>query len=91
MSLLEKVIQSKNNFLIQHKSISVKHEHSSKVPLTDFAHKNQFFLSDSETLAARVLLRTKKVDLITPVHRALNWLPVSQRTDFKILLLVYKA
>ena len=28
---------------------------------------------------------------ITPVIKSLHWLPVSQRIDFKILLLVYKA
>uniref|UniRef100_A0A3B3DTS3 Reverse transcriptase domain-containing protein n=3 Tax=Oryzias melastigma TaxID=30732 RepID=A0A3B3DTS3_ORYME len=41
--------------------------------------------------AARVLTRTKKVDHISPVLRSLHWLPVCQRIDFKVLLLVYKA
>ena len=44
-----------------------------------------------QNAAARVLTRTKKVDHITPVLRSLHWLPCYQRTDFKILLLVYKA
>ena len=44
-----------------------------------------------QNAAARVLTRTKKVDHITPVLRSLHWLPVYQRIDFKILLLVYKA
>ena len=44
-----------------------------------------------KNVAAQVLTRTKKVDHITPVLRSLHWLPVSQRTDFQILLLVYKA
>ena len=35
-----------------------------------------------------VLTNTQKVDHITPVLRSLHWLPVCQRTDFKI---VYKA
>ena len=39
----------------------------------------------------QVQTRTKKVDHITPVLRSLHWLPVCQRTDFKILLLVYKT
>ena len=68
--------------------LSMNTAHRSQWPIL---HIRISFFSDSETLAARVLLRTKKVDLITPVHRALNWLPVSQRTDFKILLLAYKA
>ena len=44
-----------------------------------------------QNAAARVQARTKEVDHITPVLRSLNWLPVCQRIDFKILLLVYKA
>ena len=44
-----------------------------------------------QNAAARVLTRTKKVDHITPVLRSLHWLPVYQRIDFKIRLLVYKA
>ena len=41
--------------------------------------------------AARVLTKTKELDHITPVLKSLHWLPVCQRIDFKILLLVYKA
>ena len=44
-----------------------------------------------QNAAARVLTKTKKIDHITPVLRSLHWLPVCQRIDFKILLLVYKA
>ena len=44
-----------------------------------------------QNAAARVLTRTKKVDHISPVLRSLHWLPGPQRTDFKILLLVYKS
>ena len=41
--------------------------------------------------AARLLTKTKKKEHITPVLYTLHWLPVSQRIDFKILLLVYKS
>ncbi|KAF7662460.1 hypothetical protein LDENG_00235220, partial [Lucifuga dentata] len=34
---------------------------------------------------------TKTIEHITPVLRSLHWLPASQRVEFKILLLVYKA
>ena len=44
-----------------------------------------------QNAAARVQTRTKKLDHITPLLRSLHWLPVYQRIDFKILLLVYKA
>ena len=48
-------------------------------------------LQPIQNAAARILTRTKKVDHITPVLRSLHWLPVYQRIDFEILLLVYKA
>ena len=41
-----------------------------------------------QNAAARVLTNTKKVDHITPVLKSLDWLPVCQIIDFKILLLV---
>jgi len=34
---------------------------------------------------------TRRRDHITPVLRQLHWLPVRQRVDFKLALLVYKA
>jgi len=42
-------------------------------------------LRDDQTAAAGVLTETRKVDHITP------WLPVHQRVNYRILLLVYKA
>ena len=41
--------------------------------------------------AAKILTRSKKCDHITPVLASLHWLPVKARTDFKVLLLTYKA
>ena len=44
-----------------------------------------------QNTAARILTGTKKFDSITPVLRALHWLPVHQRMQFKTLTLVFKA
>uniref|UniRef100_A0A3B5R938 Reverse transcriptase domain-containing protein n=1 Tax=Xiphophorus maculatus TaxID=8083 RepID=A0A3B5R938_XIPMA len=44
-----------------------------------------------QNAAARVLTKTRKIEHITPVLKSLHWLPVAQRIDFKILLLVYKS
>ena len=41
--------------------------------------------------AARVVSRTGKYEHITPVLKALHWLPVKQRIDYKILTMAYKA
>jgi len=43
------------------------------------------------TRAARLVTSTRRRDHITPVLRQLHWLPVRQRVDFKLALLVYKA
>ncbi len=59
--------------------------------LTGLPKKSIRQLQLIQNAAARVLTKTKKVDHITPVLRSLHWLPVCQRIDFKILLLVYKA
>ena len=41
--------------------------------------------------AARLLTRTRKFDHITPILASLHWLPITFRSDFKVLLLTYKA
>ncbi len=44
-----------------------------------------------QNAAARVLMKLKKREYITPVLKELHWLPVHQRIDYKILTLVCKA
>ncbi len=44
-----------------------------------------------QNAAARLLLKCRKYEHITPVLKSLHWLPVCQRIDFKILLFVYKS
>ena len=41
--------------------------------------------------AARIITKTPKFDHVTPVLMSLHWLPIKQRIDFKVLLLVFKA
>ena len=41
--------------------------------------------------AARILIRTRKYDHITPVLKKLHWLHVKQRIKFKILLMCFKV
>ena len=43
-----------------------------------------------QNTAARLVIRTKKSEHITPVLQSLNWLPIHQCICFKVLLLVYK-
>lgn len=44
-----------------------------------------------QNAAARVLTKTRRCEHITPVLISLHWLPVKQRIDFKILLIVFKV
>ena len=44
-----------------------------------------------QNTAARIVTQTRKFDHITPVLYNLHWPPVSYRTVFKILLLVFKS
>ena len=41
--------------------------------------------------AARLLTGTRKYDSITPILKELHWLPVAERTHYKILLLTFKS
>ena len=52
---------------------------------------NCLFLSRSNVSSRRVVTGTRRRDHITPVLRQLHWLPVRQRVDSKLALLVYKA
>ena len=41
--------------------------------------------------AARLVIGTRRSEPITPVLRQVHWLPVWQRIEFKMAVLVYKA
>jgi hypothetical protein len=44
-----------------------------------------------QNAAARLITGAKRRDSITPHLRSLHWLPIKQRIDFKIAVLVYKC
>ena len=41
--------------------------------------------------AARILMRVRKYNHITPILHSLHWLPVSSRVNYKVLLLTYQC
>ena len=48
-------------------------------------------LQSVQNAAARLITKTGRWEHITPVLRELHWLPVRQRIDFKLAVLVYKV
>ena len=44
-----------------------------------------------QNATARLVTGTRRCDHITPVLQQLHWLPVRQRVEFKLAVLVYKA
>ena len=48
-------------------------------------------LQSVQNAAGRLVTGTRRRDYITPVLRQLHWLPVRQRVEIKLALLVYKA
>ncbi len=49
------------------------------------------FNKQATDAAARVLIRSRKYDHITPILQSLHWLPIKFRISYKILLLAYKT
>ena len=44
-----------------------------------------------QNAAARVVTRTRRSEHITPVLKALHWLPIQRRIEYKVLLYTHKA
>ena len=44
-----------------------------------------------QNCAARILMRVRKYDHITPILKSLHWLPVSFRVEFKVSLLTHQC
>jgi len=44
-----------------------------------------------QNAAARLITGTRRRDHITPILRQLHWLPVRQRIEFKLAMLVFKT
>ena len=67
--------------------------------LLDFCNSLLLGLPDSlverlqrvQNCAARVVTQAKKQDHIKPILMALHWLPIKQRIEYKVLLLIFKG
>ena len=56
-----------------------------------YKHPQLGKLQRLQNTCARVILKRRKYDHVTPMLMELHWLPVDCRIQFKILLLVYKC
>jgi len=71
----------------------------SSLRIVDYCNSLLFGISDNllrrlqavQNAAARLVTGTRRHEHITPVLRQLHWLPVRQRIEFKLAVLVYKA
>ena len=54
-------------------------------------NKNLQRLQYIQNCAARILMRVRKYDHITPTLRSLHWLPIAYRTQFKISPLTHQC
>ena len=54
-------------------------------------NKHKFTTSPADVNKHSLVTGTRRCDHITPVLRQLHWLPVRQRIEFKMAVLVYKA
>ena len=44
-----------------------------------------------QNVAARVVVKASRYDHVTPILKTLHWLPIRYRTEYKLLLLTFKA
>ena len=90
ISKLRKMVSQNDLELITHAFVSSRLDYCNSL----FSCLNKKELSRLQLVqnsAARVLTRTNRRTHITPILKALHWLPVSSRINFKILVLTFRA
>ena len=87
---IRKFISFKHCETLIHAFITSKLDYCNSV-LSGLSKNQTQRLQFVQNSAARLLMGTNKYDNITPILRQLHWLPVTERIDYKILLLTFKS
>uniref|UniRef100_A0A3P9KR35 Reverse transcriptase domain-containing protein n=1 Tax=Oryzias latipes TaxID=8090 RepID=A0A3P9KR35_ORYLA len=90
ISKLRKMVSYEDLELLIHAFVSTRLDYCNSL----FSCMNKKELSRLQLIqnsAARILTRTKRRDHISPILKALHWLPVAYRYQYKILVLTFRA
>uniref|UniRef100_A0A8C8DX31 Reverse transcriptase domain-containing protein n=1 Tax=Oryzias sinensis TaxID=183150 RepID=A0A8C8DX31_9TELE len=90
ISKLRKMVSYEDLELLIHAFVSTRLDYCNSL----FSCLNKKELSRLQLIqnsAARILTRTKRRDHISPILKALHWLPVAYRYQYKILVLTFRA
>ena len=85
-----KFISSRHCEILVHAFVTSKLDYCNTL-LTGLRQDQIKKLQYVQNAAARLLTGSRKHDHITPLLKDLHWLPVSERINFKILLLTFKS
>ena len=87
---IRKYISTQTTEILIHAFVTSKLDHCNSL-LYNVPRKVIKKLQSVQNAAARLITRSRKCDHITPILFDFQWLPVSKRINFKILLLTSKA
>jgi len=90
ISSIRKCLDSKTTEKLVHAFVTSRLDCGNAV-LAGLPQKLLSKLQTVQNSAARLVLRLRKWDHISPALRQLHWLPVKQRIEYKVLLLTWKA
>ena len=90
ISRIRKYLSTKTTEILIHAFVTSKLDHCNSL-LYNVPKNVIKKLQSVQNAAARLITRSGKCDRNTPILLDLQWLPVSERIKFKILLLTFKA
>ena len=87
---IRKVLDVQNTKTLVHGFISSRLDYCNAL-LFELPHCLLQRLQYVQNAAARLIAQKRKYDHVTQIRKALHWLPIKHRIDFKVLVHAYKA